>query len=327
MKHTEDGFYERFRDEDPTAISDMASKIYWCLRRLGARHEDAEDLTQTALEKTWTKLGTYSERPGIGFAAWALQIARHLRVSFVRRENSPTYGGDFTQHLLESSESQCEGSSDAGPPEEAQKREEAERVNAALKTLSDCDQSVLISYYLHDLKIDEIAEAEGVPRGTIQSRLVRARERLRAVLSDCSDLEHDLHTNGKAESGEHQNRHAHNGENTRATSLRFVTTGTKPEFGFELRDGDTVLLVSVRSYGQEEQVGQRIGTLKKLIADRRAKTVAVEQGWKLVVLSRPVNGRRELAESPVLNSPQACDDLLNRLSQLDWPRLEVLAAK
>ncbi len=49
--------------------------------------------------------------------------------------------------------------------------------------MSDLDRAVIVMREVQGLPYEEIAEALGVPLGTLKARLHRARDRLRAHLS------------------------------------------------------------------------------------------------------------------------------------------------
>jgi RNA polymerase sigma-70 factor (ECF subfamily) len=55
-------------------------------------------------------------------------------------------------------------------------------VHAALKLLSEEHREVLVLREFDGLAYDEIAEVLGVPRGTVESRLHRARNELKEKL-------------------------------------------------------------------------------------------------------------------------------------------------
>jgi RNA polymerase sigma-70 factor (ECF subfamily) len=57
----------------------------------------------------------------------------------------------------------------------------------ALATLSPSLRDVTVLFYFDDLTTEEIAHALGVPHATVRTRLLRARERLRAVLGEGYD--------------------------------------------------------------------------------------------------------------------------------------------
>jgi RNA polymerase sigma-70 factor (ECF subfamily) len=57
-------------------------------------------------------------------------------------------------------------------------------LDAALDTLPIVERDVLTLFYLRDLSLAELADALGVPVGTIKSRLFRARKMLRAAMHE-----------------------------------------------------------------------------------------------------------------------------------------------
>lgn len=54
----------------------------------------------------------------------------------------------------------------------------------ALDTLSPPLRAVIVLFYFDDLKSEEIASILRVPHATVRTRLLRARDRLKIVLSD-----------------------------------------------------------------------------------------------------------------------------------------------
>jgi RNA polymerase sigma-70 factor, ECF subfamily len=135
---------------------------------------DAEDAAQEAFVKAYAALGRF--RTGSPFRPWLLQIvtneARNRRRSAGRRANL----------ALRAAEGRP--SDDAAPsPESAVLASERRAVLlAALNALRDDDREVISARYFLELSETETAEALGIPRGTVKSRLSRALERLRAQL-------------------------------------------------------------------------------------------------------------------------------------------------
>jgi RNA polymerase sigma-70 factor (ECF subfamily) len=70
------------------------------------------------------------------------------------------------------------------PPELAERRELLEIVRAGVASLPPKHQSVVALHYLHDLSLQETADALGVPTGTVKSRLHYALRALRLQLED-----------------------------------------------------------------------------------------------------------------------------------------------
>jgi RNA polymerase sigma factor (sigma-70 family) len=135
---------------------------------------DAEDAAQEAFVKAYAALGRF--RTGSPFRPWLLQIvtneARNRRRSAGRRANLALRAAEDRRP------------DDAAPsPESAVLASERRAVLlAALNALRDDDRDVISARYFLELSETETAEALGIPRGTVKSRLSRALERLRAQL-------------------------------------------------------------------------------------------------------------------------------------------------
>ena len=137
---------------------------------------DAEDAAQEAFVKAYAALPRF--RTGSPFRPWLLRIvtneARNRRRSAGRR----------TGLALRAAEDRPLG--DAAPsPESAVLAHEARAaLVAALNLLRDDDREVIGARYFLELSEAETADALGIPRGTVKSRLSRALGRLKAGLAD-----------------------------------------------------------------------------------------------------------------------------------------------
>lgn len=139
---------------------------------------EAEDAAQEAFVKAYGALGRFRE--GSPFRPWLLKIvgnaARNRRRSGGRRRN------------LELRVSAMVHSADAAPSAEAEvlAAERRAALVAAIDGLPPDDRLVIGARYFLDLSEAEIAELAGIPRGTVKSRLSRARGRLGAALQGAS---------------------------------------------------------------------------------------------------------------------------------------------
>lgn len=145
----------------------------FALQACGNLH-DAQDLAQEAVLKFFGALDRFhADRP---VRPWLLQITRNLIRDRARRARvrrlEPLFGeGEMVV---------CEPSDPHPSPETAAGRHEQQRlVWLALQRLTENDREILTMRDYLDLSYDEIAAALGIPRGTVMSRLHRARRRLR----------------------------------------------------------------------------------------------------------------------------------------------------
>jgi RNA polymerase sigma factor (sigma-70 family) len=176
---------ERAREGDQAAYGELvrdhqevAFRVAFLITRSA---QDAEDVTQEAFIKAWRALGRF--RTGAPFRPWLLRIvaneARNRVRSNRRRREVPSPDlrtDDGPQPAVTPVDP-------APSPEERLLAADQRRLLlAALARLRDDDRLVIGARYLLELSEAEMAEALGVARGTVKSRLSRAMSRLRAAL-------------------------------------------------------------------------------------------------------------------------------------------------
>ncbi len=132
---------------------------------------EAEDAVQDAFVKAYNGLGRF--RAGASFRPWILRIvaneARNRRRSAGRR----------VQLALRLAEDRPSDGAAPSPEAAVLARERRAALLGALTSLSHDDRLVLGYRYFLELGEEEMAEALGIPRGTVKSRLSRALGRLR----------------------------------------------------------------------------------------------------------------------------------------------------
>ncbi len=138
------------------------------LRLLGSR-EAAEELTQDVFLAAWRKAARFDPSRG-RLSTWLMTIAHNLAIDRLRRDTGVTrptlvlvdqvpdeIGNDDTETLLA-------------------ERDEALR---ALHVLSDGEKRLLVRTYFRGMTAREIAEADGIPLGTVKTRLRTALIKVR----------------------------------------------------------------------------------------------------------------------------------------------------
>jgi RNA polymerase sigma-70 factor (ECF subfamily) len=155
---------------------------------------DAEDATQTAFIKAWSALDRFEIEPRSSrinprfrkrapepvpepsFRPWLLTIvANEARNRLRSLARHPTIELD---DALDHPQSDGEDS----PELVAESNERRAELAAALDQLSESDRAVITMRYFLDLSEEETANALGIPRGTVKSRLSRALQRTRNIL-------------------------------------------------------------------------------------------------------------------------------------------------
>ena len=154
------------------------------LRFLSSR-EAAEDATQEAFIRAYRAIGSFR---GERFRSWLFSIvANACRDELRRRRRRP-------QRSLDEAREQPDRADldpvDPDPTPEAQalSGELREVLERSLMQLPEDWRLVVVLSDVQGLSYEEVAEAAGVPLGTVKSRLSRARARLREILLASGEL-------------------------------------------------------------------------------------------------------------------------------------------
>jgi RNA polymerase sigma-70 factor (ECF subfamily) len=133
---------------------------------------DADDAAQEPFVRLFRSLSSYA--PARPFGPWLRKIAWNTGLS-LRRD------ADSGVPRVPESEAPEAPDPSPGPEAAAERKQETERVAGAMAGLPADLRAVLVLRAVEGLSYAEIAEAVGVPAGTVMSRLSRARERLAAL--------------------------------------------------------------------------------------------------------------------------------------------------
>lgn len=144
------------------------------LRRLCRDHALADDLAQETFVQAWRAIGTLRQ-PG-AFGGWLKRIAVNAWLAHQRRAGAPLVDLDEVAGVVASPESGLAG------------RVAAERdLDAALALLSPAQRACVVLTYAEGFSQSEVAEATGLPLGTVKSHISRGAIALRGLLTDYSD--------------------------------------------------------------------------------------------------------------------------------------------
>ncbi|BBB47628.1 RNA polymerase sigma-70 factor, ECF subfamily [Pelolinea submarina] len=150
---------------------------------LGMLHDEstAQDVLQETLIAIWKQAGSYRGEGRV--VAWAYGIARNKTLHAYRvRENLP---------LDEQAENTAQ-TNDGDPERQAQLQQRREILRQGLNALAPQYREVLDLFFLHDMKLQEIAAICKIPLGTVKSRLNHARRELKNTLARQGQRMEDL---------------------------------------------------------------------------------------------------------------------------------------
>jgi RNA polymerase sigma-70 factor (ECF subfamily) len=158
--------------DSPESFAEIFDRHYVAVHRYLARRApraQADDLASTTFAVAFERRRSF--RPSSTSALpWLLGIATNLlheRHRVERREQG-TLALLRTEHLAD----------DQGGSDEP----DTDRLARALATLDPAQRDVLLMHAWEELSYEEIAEALGIPIGTVRSRLSRARAHLRSQI-------------------------------------------------------------------------------------------------------------------------------------------------
>ena len=152
---------------DADSIVELIPRLRRYARALAGDRIAADDLVQDTLERAWSKFHLY--RRGTDLRAWLFTVMHNVYVNQLRALRPVAQ-------------------LDEDLPELAQPAREIDALvlrdlDAAIRRLPPEQREVLLLVALEEMSYEEAAGTLGIPIGTVMSRLARAREKLRTMLS------------------------------------------------------------------------------------------------------------------------------------------------
>jgi RNA polymerase sigma-70 factor (ECF subfamily) len=137
----------------------------------------AEEIVQEAFMAVWRDPDAYDDERG-SVKSWLMGMVHHRAVDLVRREEAHRRRAEASipQALQEQADHADEVVQELGLPEERR------IVRAALGELPDEQRRVLEMMYFDGLSQSQVAEATGIPLGTVKSRALLGMRRMRGAL-------------------------------------------------------------------------------------------------------------------------------------------------
>jgi RNA polymerase sigma-70 factor (ECF subfamily) len=167
---------ERARRGDADAFGLLVvrhqDRLYTAVLRFCGDAEDARDIVQRAFINAWRRLDSF--KGDSAFSTWMYRIAFNESVSH-RRD-----GG--RRRPVQMPETGVDPADDRRPGDGLDREDDRRVVQQALDLLDPEERKILILKELEDRSYDDIAAILGIPKGTVRSRLFRARESLRERL-------------------------------------------------------------------------------------------------------------------------------------------------
>lgn len=134
-----------------------------------------EDLSQETFLRAYRNIEDFNVEKGASFSTWLITIARNLAINEQakrkRRREHPGRLMDMNQDYNEE-----------GPKDILEKRSLYTRVHNAINRLPEKFHTAVVLSYFDELSLEEIAQIEECPVGTVKSRVFRGKQILRQIL-------------------------------------------------------------------------------------------------------------------------------------------------
>jgi len=155
-------------------------RVYSIAYRFTRNREDALEIVQEVFIKVHRAIDTFDARSS--FSTWICRITTNASIDWTRRRKGEHY--EFREEILGPDQE------DASPivprtenPHDAAMRSELrEKIRSAVDRLSEKHGSIFLLHVVEGLSYQEIADLQGIPIGTVMSRLHYARKYLRDFL-------------------------------------------------------------------------------------------------------------------------------------------------
>ena len=145
---------------------------------------DAHEIVQEAFLRVYRGLGSF--QGGSSFFTWLYRIVTNLAIDLIRKPGRKDAELVDNQAVDEDADFPLVSRIDGADPINVMRRREiAARIQAALDALPPYHRGVILMREVEGMSYEEMAQAMGVSKGTIMSRLFHARQKLQKALADC----------------------------------------------------------------------------------------------------------------------------------------------
>jgi RNA polymerase sigma-70 factor, ECF subfamily len=186
-------------EEDRVLISQARTGSSEAFRSLVERHQrrafaiaiglvrdenDAREIVQEAFLRVYRGLESFEGTSS--FFTWLYRIVTNLSIDLMRKPSRRETEPLDHAALDEAGDSLLVSRLDGADPAAVVRRGEIrKRIEAALDELPPYHRGVIVMREVEGMSYEEMADAMGVSKGTIMSRLFHARRKLQRALHDC----------------------------------------------------------------------------------------------------------------------------------------------
>lgn len=143
--------------------------------------EDAEDISQEALIKVFKNIGSFNMKSS--FKVWLYRIVMNTCLDFKRKKNIITYSIDKPLENDENEIMQDIPDNTYNPDIVIQNELESQMLYDSIDSLDDDFRTVIVLRDMQGLSYKDIASVLSCNEGTVKSRLNRARNKLKEIIT------------------------------------------------------------------------------------------------------------------------------------------------
>jgi RNA polymerase sigma-70 factor (ECF subfamily) len=175
---SEEDLIRRVKNGDCEAFSPLVERyklpLYKVMYRMVHNRDDAEDLVEEAFIRSYKAIARFET--GRPFFSWICRIAVNNAINYLKKERRG--------HIQSVDEIQYSLAAKKGNPVEMTKQKMLEeKITAAMALLPANYRTILTLKIEQDFSYEEIGRILKIPKGTVMSRLSRARQKLKEIFT------------------------------------------------------------------------------------------------------------------------------------------------
>lgn len=191
MSDSEKNLLERAKAGDINAfellVESYQRRIFNIALRMLGNYDDANDLAQEVLIRIYKAIKSFKEQSS--FSTWIYRITTNVCLDEIRKRKNKKLISLDEEVKVEDGDMKRQFESDDPTPEELVEKHELKKiVNDAVAMLSEEHRIAIILRDMQGLSYEEIAESLKLPEGTVKSRINRARQSLKNILTPKREL-------------------------------------------------------------------------------------------------------------------------------------------